>query len=117
MSRFARNRFAPFLVVGLTLLAFAGCKGATPIKTLLDDPGQYEVKTVRVQGTVKSNISVLNYGAYRLDDGTGTITVITQTGGAPREGARVGVEGDFRSAFTIGTESVAAIMEHKRKSL
>ena len=117
MSHLPRYRIAPALVAGLALLVLTGCKGATPIKTLLDDPGQYEGKTVRVAGTVRSNISVLNYGAYRLDDGTGTLTVITQSGGAPREGARVGVEGEFRSAFTVGTESVAALMERKRKSL
>jgi len=37
-------------------------------------------------------------------------------GGAPREGAKVGVEGTFRSAFTLGTTTVAAIEETKRKS-
>ena len=39
---------------------------------------------------------------------------MTKTSGAPREGAKVGVSGTFRSAFTLGTESVAVIQEDKR---
>lgn len=99
------------LVLGLA----AGCTAAvTPIKTLLDDPGRFDHQTVRIRGTVESSVGVLNYGAYRVNDGTGTLTVITNTGGAPREGAEVGVEGEFRSAFTLGSETVAALVESKR---
>ena len=42
------------------------------------------------------------------------ITVVTKDNGAPRTGAKVGVEGEFRSAFTLGTESVAVILEQAR---
>jgi len=42
--------------------------------------------------------------------------VVTKVGGAPRTGAKVGVEGTFRSALTIGSTTVAAIEETKRKS-
>jgi len=99
----------------LALGLAAGCTGGvTPIKTLLDDPGRYDQKTVRIHGTVESAIGVLGYGAYRVNDGTGTLTVVTNSGGAPREGAEVGVEGEFRSAFTLGAETVAALVESKR---
>jgi hypothetical protein len=49
-----------------------------------------------------------------VDDGTGTLTVVTKEGGAPREGAKIGVEGEFRSAFTLGTETAAAMVEKRR---
>jgi hypothetical protein len=99
----------------LTLLALlAGCQSATPIKTLLDDPGRFDKQTVRVAGTVSHAVGAAGFGAFQLDDGTGTITVVTKTEGAPREGAKVGVEGEFRSAFTLGAESAAVIMEKQR---
>lgn len=103
-------------LVALAALALAaGCTArAIPIRTLLDDPARYEGKTVRISGTVESAIGVLGYGAYRIDDGTGVLTVVTNTGGAPREGAEVGVEGEFRAAFTLGAETVAALIEAKR---
>jgi hypothetical protein len=31
-------------------------------------------------------------------------------------GAKVGVEGTFRSAFTLGSRTVAVLMEQRRKS-
>lgn len=94
----------------------AGCKGGgtTEIKALLDDPARFDRTTVRIAGTVKSAIGVLGYGAYEVDDGTGTLPVVTNEGGAPREGATVGVEGEFRSAFTLGTKTAAVVVEKRR---
>jgi hypothetical protein len=109
-----KNSITRLVVVSL-LLSVAGCKGGvTSIKTLLDDPGRYEKQTVRIAGTVGSSIGVMGYGAYQVNDGTGTLTVVSQQGGAPREGAEVGVEGEFRSAFTLGDRTAAVLMESKR---
>jgi hypothetical protein len=108
------KRLIPLLFVAAIALA-AGCKpGFTPISQLLNDPGQYDHKTVRVAGKVTHAIGVLGYGGYQIDDGSGQMTIVTKSSGAPREGAEVGVEGEFRSGFTLGTESVAVIIESKR---
>jgi len=101
----------------LALLALSGCRGdieVTPIKTLLDDPARFDKQTVRIAGEVTQSFGILGYGAYRVSDGTGTLPVVTKEGGAPRQGAHVGVEGEFRSAFTLGTETAAVLMEQKR---
>jgi hypothetical protein len=101
--------------VGALLLV--GCPGAKPIKELLDDPGKYEGQTVRIAGEVTQAAGALGFGGYQVNDGTGTITVVLQAGGAPpRVGAKVGVEGTFRSAFTLGSRTVAVLMEQRRKS-
>jgi len=43
--------------------------------------------------------------------------VVTKAGnGTPRVGAKVGVEGEFRSAFTLGSRTVAVLIEEKRRS-
>ncbi len=98
------------------LLLLAGCAGVIPIKTLLDDPGHYNGKTVQVAGTVRGGVSILNVGTYQVDDGTGTLFVVTKEGGAPRDGAKVAVRGEFKSAFTLGTETVAVLVEKDRKA-
>ena len=99
----------------LALAGLAGCKSsATPIKTLLDDPSRFDKQTVRVAGEVTGSIGALGYGAYSLDDGTGSLAVVSQGGGVPRQGARVGVEGTFRSAYTLGTETAAVLLEKRR---
>jgi hypothetical protein len=98
------------------LLFVASCGGnATAIKDLMADPASYDGKTVQVRGEVKSNVGALGLGAYQLDDGTGTIMVVTTSGGAPREGAKVDCQGKFRSGFTLGDQSAAVIMEESRK--
>lgn len=107
-------------IAGLSLLALSGCKSygnVIPIKTLLDDPSHYDHKVVRIAGTVTRSIGALGYGGYVVDDQTGTLPVVTTGGGAPREGAKVGVEGEFRAAFTLGASSGAVLMEHARKPL
>ena len=116
MTRPARGWIVP-AVVALALIGLIGCRGGTtPIGKLLDDPTHYDHQIVRVRGTVGHSVGVLGYGAYQIDDGTGTLTIVTQSGGAPREGADVGVEGEFRSAFTLGTQSVAVVIEKQRRT-
>ena len=112
----SRSRYRLLLLPALALLLLASCKNTelTPIKTLLDDPSRYDGVVVRVAGSVEESAGVLGYGGYRVNDGTGTITIVTNTNGAPRTGATVGVEGQFKAAFTLGTTSVAVIQEHQR---
>jgi hypothetical protein len=106
------------LVLFAALLAFAGtCRNnptVVPIKSLLDDPTRYDRQIVRVTGTVSGSAGVFGYGTYVVDDGTGTIRVVSRGGGAPRDGARVGVEGEFRSVYTLGDQSAAVILERSR---
>jgi hypothetical protein len=112
-----RTRVASTLVLATTaLLSLTSCSShVTSIKTLMTDPSSYDGKTVQVEGAVTSNVGALGFGAYQVDDGTGTITVVTTTGGAPREGAKVAIEGKFRSGFTLGDKSAAVIMEENRQ--
>jgi hypothetical protein len=107
------------LFAGLVLvlgLAVAGCKGTTPIKDVLDDPARFDGETVRIAGTVTSATGLLGTGIYNVDDGTGKITVVSKSGGVPREGAKVGVEGSVKNGYTIGSSSLTVLMETKRKS-
>jgi hypothetical protein len=84
---------------------------------LLDNPAEYDGKRVSTSGRVTEAAGALGYGTYRIDDGTGSLTVVsTRGGGAPREGARIDVEGIFRAVFTLGPTSAAVLEERKRKN-
>lgn len=96
------------------LLGLTACRGTMPIGDLLDDPGRYDGETVKIKGEVTESVGALGQGAYRVDDGTGTMNILSRGGGAPRQGAEVGVEGEFRSVFTFGDTSQAVIMERRR---
>lgn len=110
------SRSPRFSLAGLAaaLLLLAACRGTMSIGELLDDPARYDGDKVRIEGRVTSGIGLLGRGAYQVDDGTGELPVVSQLGGAPREGARVGVEGIFRSVFTFGDRSGAVLLEQSR---
>jgi hypothetical protein len=115
MKRSVLRALAATAVLAVMLLT--GCKQGmqvTDIKTLLDDPSRFDKTTVRVMGDVTKSVGIMGYGAYQVTDPTGSIMIVTKENGAPRQGAHVGVEGEFRSAFTLGTETVAVIVESGR---
>ena len=88
------------LVLTGMVLFLSGCEQKT-IKHILADPHRYATQEVGVAGKVVSSYSVLDHGAYEVDDGTGTLWVISSTG-VPREGARVGVKGTIHDGFNLG---------------
>lgn len=111
-SRFIRLRIALPFVAAMVLLA--GCASVTPIRHLLDDPGRYDGKSVKIQGVVKQSAGAFGLGTYQVQDNTGTLTVVTQSNGAPRAGDKIGVQGIFQALFTLGSQSLAVLREQSR---
>ena len=117
LVRYEVFRTALFVSIILFSLVAVGCTEKTiPIGDLKANAAGYDGKTVQVAGTVKSAAGALGYGVYQIDDGTGTIMVVTESGGAPAQGAKVGVMGVFHSAYTIGTDVLAVIVEKERRT-
>ncbi len=109
----SRVKLLPFAAAGILL---AGCAGVTPIGELLDNPARYDGKTVRVEGEVRNAAGGLGLGAYQVKDDTGTLTVVSETGGPPRAGEKIGVKGRFQALITLGTKSLAILREESRSS-
>ena len=96
-------------------LALAGCAGTTQIGRIMDDPSAYDGRQVRIEGEVTSTIAVpLVGGTYEVNDGTGSLRVVTDEGGVPRDGARVSVAGIFRAVFALAGESLSVLQERDR---
>ena len=108
------NRVWWIPLLSLALLASSCVGSVTPIRKLLDDPGSFDQRSVSIAGDVVEAVSVLGYGAYKVDDGTGSILVLSKQTGAPRQGAKVGVTGEFRQAFTYGAVTGAVLLERQR---
>ena len=87
-----------FLVFAVLFLP--GCEQKT-IKHILVDPHRYVNQEVGVAGKVVSSYSVLGHGAYEVNDGTGSLWVVSNNG-VPREGAHVGVKGTILDGFNLG---------------
>lgn len=96
------------------LMALAGCASVTPIGHLLDNPARYDGKKVRIEGEVKQSAGGLGVGAYQVTDPTGTLTVVSEHGSAPRTGTKIGVKGTFQALFTLFSKSLAVLREESR---
>lgn len=93
-----RSAFLILLAVGA--LASSACASMT-VNQILADPSRYRNQEVRVSGAVVDSYSLANRGAYRIDDGTGQLWIVSETG-VPRRSARVTVKGRVREGFNLG---------------
>ncbi len=103
-----------FLLSFACSLLLTGCASVIPIGQLLDNSSRYDGKTVRVAGEVRESAGFLGRGAYQLNDGTGTVTVVSEEASPPRTGSRIGVKGTFQALFTLGVTSLAVLREQSR---
>jgi hypothetical protein len=100
--------------VGGLVLALVACSGLFPtsISTIKNDPRTWDGKVVTVRGTVKSSFSAFGLKYYEVDDGTGTMPVVTK-GAVPKEGASVRVTGRVDQAFALGDKSLVVLVEER----
>lgn len=99
-------RLASLTLLAAAALAAGACASTRTINELLADPGRYRDRTVQVSGEVVDSFSVANRGAYRIDDGTGELWIVSEVG-VPRRTARVSVKGRVREGFNFGSLSDA----------
>jgi hypothetical protein len=95
--------------LALAFALLAGCATGHPrIADLKYDPGRYQNHSVTVDGVVTSSwgVPLVPFKLYKVDDGTGEVTVVSQDGRAPSKGARVSVKGRVTEFGTFGGSSV-----------
>jgi len=88
-------------LVAASAMIVAAC-ASTTINRVVSDPARYRDKDVRLSGSVVDSYSVANRGAYKLDDKSGQIWVVSDRG-VPHRGARVTVSGRIREGFNLGS--------------
>jgi hypothetical protein len=94
----------------LTLLV-SGCGLTTRHSTVQEikyNPGRYHDRKVAIDGVVTSawGVPLVPFKLYKIDDGTGEMTVVSQDGRTPTRGARVRVTGKVGEVATFGGSSV-----------
>jgi hypothetical protein len=111
---FHLSRIAGRTALAGALFLLAGCASVTPIGELLQNSSKYNGKEVRIKGEVKESAGLLGRGAYQVKDGTGTLTVISETSAPPPSGSAIGVKGVFQALLTLGSKSLAVLREKSR---
>lgn len=101
--RAAQQKLA-VLVAALAIGAGACAARSASVGEVKVNPGRYIDKSIAVEGVVTESwgIPLVPYKLYKVDDGTGEITVVTDDDRVPSKGARVRVRGKLQDVATLG---------------
>jgi len=111
-----RKRVACLIAPLAVAAALSGCALHSPsIADLKYNPGRYQNKTVSIDGVVTSSwgVPLVPFKLYKVDDGTGEVTVIAQNGQTPTKGAHVKVKGRVNDVATFGGQAVGLHLEQR----
>ena len=105
-------RILPVLAVVVVL---SGCAARMSVAELKYNPGRYQDKTVALDGVVTSSwgVPLVPFRFYKIDDGTGELTVLSQNGRTPSKGSRVRVTGKVGDVANFGGQSVGLHLREK----
>ena len=90
------------VVLALTVV---GCAVRAPhIADIRQDPARYHDRRVTVDGTVTSawHVPLVDFGLYRIQDGSGEVTVVSRARHTPARGSHVRVTGVVRDVASVG---------------
>jgi hypothetical protein len=78
------------------------------VADLRDNPGRYQNHSVSIDGVVTSSwgLPLVPYRMYKVDDGTGEVTVLSQNTRMPTRGARVRVKGKVNDVGVFGGQAL-----------
>ena len=85
-------------VIAIATVFAAGCPQRRSIADIERNPGRYADKEVAIVGVVKDSYGVsvpgtpIRGGVYKIDDGTGSIWVVTEDT-VPGKGSEIGIKG------------------------
>jgi hypothetical protein len=105
-------------LVGALLISGCAARGVR-IAELRDQPDKYDDKTVSVTGVVTSSwgLPLVPFQLYKVDDGSGDITVISRSGRAPSKGARVQVKGKINEIGVFGGQSIGLHLQESDREI
>ena len=74
------------------------------ISDIQGHPGRYQDRTVSVNGVVTSSwgVPLVPFRFYKVDDGTGELTVLSQGSRMPAKGEHVRVKGKVQDVAVLG---------------
>jgi len=99
-----RFRILAVVAFSLTIGGCAMSLSNPKIADLRDHPGRYQDHTVTVSGVVTSSwgLPLVPYRFYKVDDGSGEVTVLSQSTRMPATGEHVRVKGRVEELALLG---------------
>ena len=104
------------VAVAAALMSACALTAHPRIADIRYNPARYENRTVTVDGVVTSSwgVPLLPVKLYKVDDGTGEVTVISRDGRVPTRGARVSVKGRVNEVAAFGGQAVGLHLDEEK---
>ena len=105
------------LIATAAVVLLAGCATAHPrIADIKYNPGRYQNHSVTVNGVVTSSwgVPLVPVKLYKVNDGAGEVTIVSNHGTIPTKGARVSVTGRVNEVATVGGQAVGLHLEEEK---
>jgi len=111
-------RIAP-LALAISLLAGCALSRHPRVNEIKYNPGRYQNHSVTVDGVVTSSwgAPLMPVKLYKVDDGTGEVTVVAHDGRVPSKGSRVSVTGRVTDFARFGGSSIGLHIEQEHLKL
>ena len=115
-SRGPRARVAALAIIAAITVACASVPGRPSLQQVQTQPGRFVDHSVTVAGTVTTawGVPFVGFNVYRLDDGTGEITVVSTDRRVPGKGARVEVRGKVQDMAVLGGRPLGLHLREQR---
>ena len=91
-------------------LLLAACSSGPRIRDIASDPRGYVDSAVTVEGKVTDSFSLMLVKYYTVDDGTGSIKVVTSRT-LPAVGQKIKVRGTVTEVFSLGSKRLIVLVE------
>jgi hypothetical protein len=114
VGTYAGRLLAPLVAT----VMLSGCALALRTPQIADmkaNPARYHDKTVSISGVVTSSwgLPLVPFRLYKVDDGTGELTVVSTDTRVPTRGARVRVKGKVNEVATFGGQAVGLHLQQR----
>lgn len=105
-------------LAALTTISVVGCAGAlrSPrIADLRDNPARYQQHSVSIDGVVTTSWSLplVPYSLYKVDDGTGEMTVVGRGQRTPTRGSQVRVRGRVDELGVVNGQAIGLHLQEQ----
>ena len=111
-----KNLLIVSVLISMIFLSIGCIDDNDSIGEINNNPDQF-TGTVRIKGEVieKYSVSLINMGGYKINDGTGSIWIVT-TSGVPEVGDKIKVNGYIATSFKLGTLNLGTVIKENSRS-
>ena len=117
-----KTGFAQFALVAALVGVNSACSLSLRNPDIADiqhDPGRYQDHTVAIHGVVTNSwgLPLVPFRMYKVDDGTGEMTVLSENSRMPARGEHVRVKGTVNEVGLFGGQAIGLHLREESLSI